>query len=159
MVRANTDGNMCRGDAAIILRLAIDAEWVEDHSIRQWVVHGRRNGPVGVEDVVGRLATMATYKSRKEGIEEVPTTVPDPPQAGGVTTEPEIGKQRPKRNAGIVARRATRRASVGRSVPTWRKGNLQRSHYAKGTQGSGRVGKGPTFVMRPPRNRIRSTCR
>ena len=82
MVRANTDGNMCRGDAAIILRLAIDAEWVEDHSIRQWVVHGRRNGPVGVEDEVDWHTTMAVDKSRKEGTEVVPTRVLDPPQAG-----------------------------------------------------------------------------
>ena len=55
----------------------------------------RRNGPVGVEDEVGRLATVPVDKSRKEGIEEVPTTVPDPPQAGGFMVEPEIGKQRP----------------------------------------------------------------
>ena len=76
---------------------------------------------MGVEDEVGRLATVAADKSRKEGIQEMPTTVPNPPQAGGVTTEPEIGKQRPKRNAGTVVRRATRRASVRRSAPTQRK--------------------------------------
>ena len=76
---------------------------------------------MGVDDEVGRLATVAADKSRKEVIEEVPTTVLDPPQAGGITTEPEIGKQWPKRNAGIVARRATRRASAGNCAPIRRK--------------------------------------
>ena len=76
---------------------------------------------MGVDDEVGRLATVAADKSRKEGIEELPTTVPDPPQVGGITTEPEIGKQWPKRNGGIVARRATRRASSRRSAPNRRK--------------------------------------
>ena len=70
---------------------------------------------------MGQLATVAAYKSRKEGIEEVPTTVLDPPQERGVMAEPKIGKQKPKRNADIVARRVTRRASVGRSAPIRRK--------------------------------------
>ena len=60
---------------------------------------------MSVEDEVGRLATVAADKSRKEGIEEVPTTVSGPPQAGGVMAVPEIGKQRPKRNVGIVAKK------------------------------------------------------
>ena len=38
---------------------------------------------MGMEDEVGRLTTVEADKSKKEGIEEVPTTVPDPPQAGG----------------------------------------------------------------------------
>ena len=70
---------------------------------------------MGVEDEVGRLATVAADKSRKEGIEEVPTTVLDPPQERGVMAEPKIGKQKPKRNADIVARRVTRKTSVGKS--------------------------------------------
>ena len=74
-----------------------------------------------MEDEVGRLATVAADKSKKEGIEEVPTTVLDPPQAGGVMDESEIGKQRPKRNSGIVARRSTRRVSAGRSASIRRK--------------------------------------
>ena len=81
----------------------------------------RRNGLVGVEDEVGRLATVEADKSRKEGIEEVPTIVLNPPQAGGVMAAPEIGKQRLMRNAGIVERGPTRRASAGRSAPIQRK--------------------------------------
>ena len=50
----------------------------------------RRNGPEGVEDEVGQLATVAAYKSRKEGIEEVRTTVSDPPLARGVKATPKI---------------------------------------------------------------------
>ena len=76
---------------------------------------------MGVEDKVGRLAIVAADKSKEEGIEEVPTIVSDPPQAGGVTVEPEIIKQRPKRNAGILARRAKRRASIGKSALIQRK--------------------------------------
>ena len=41
---------------------------------------------------------------------------PDPPQVGGVKAVPETAKQRPKRNVGIVARRAIERASAGRSA-------------------------------------------
>ena len=76
---------------------------------------------MGMEDEVGRLTTVEADKSKKEGIEEVPTAITGPPQAGGVMVEPEIGKQKLKRNVGIVARRATRRANVGRSAPIQRK--------------------------------------
>ena len=47
--------------------------------------------------------------------------VPDPPQAGGVMAEPDIGKQKPKPNAGTVTRRAKRRESTRRSTPIRRK--------------------------------------
>ena len=77
--------------------------------------------PLGMEDEVGQLATIAADKSKKEGIEEVSTIVPDPPHARGVMAEPEISKQRLKRNAGIVARRATMKASAGRIVLIQRK--------------------------------------
>ena len=48
---------------------------------------------MGVEDEVVRHAIVAPDKSRKEGIEEVPTTIPDPRQAGLKAT-PEVSKQR-----------------------------------------------------------------
>ena len=48
----------------------------------------RQIGPVGVVDEAGRLAMVVAGKSRTEGIENVPTTVLDPPQAGGVKVEP-----------------------------------------------------------------------
>ena len=76
---------------------------------------------MGVEDELDRHALVAADKSRKEGIDVVPTAVLDPPQAGGVTVEPEIGKQRPKRNASIVARTATRKASARKSASIRRK--------------------------------------
>ena len=40
---------------------------------------------MGMEDVVGRLTIVVADKSRKEGIEEVSTTFPYLPRAGGVT--------------------------------------------------------------------------
>ena len=55
-------------------------------------------------------------KTKKEGTKEVLKGVLNPRQAGGVKVTPEIGKQRPTRNAGIVARRTTRRASAGRNA-------------------------------------------
>ena len=42
------------------------------------------------------------------------TTIPDPPQAGGVKAVPEAGKTNPLRNACIVAKRAIGKASGGR---------------------------------------------
>ena len=47
---------------------------------------------MGMEDEVGRLAIVAADKSKKEAIEEMPTTVPDPPQAGRVMAAPKTGK-------------------------------------------------------------------
>ena len=44
---------------------------------------------MGVEDEVGRHAMETAGKSRTEGTETVPTVVLDPPQAGGVKSEPE----------------------------------------------------------------------
>ena len=38
--------------------------------------------------------------------------------------EPKIGKQRPKRNVGLLARKATRRESARKIVPIWRKPDL-----------------------------------
>ena len=37
----------------------------------------------------------------------------------GVKEAPETNKQRPKRNVGTVARRATKRVSARRSAPIW----------------------------------------
>ena len=49
-------------------------------------------------------------------VEVMPTTILDPPEVGGVEAEPKTGKGNQSRNVGIVARKATRRASVGRSA-------------------------------------------
>ena len=71
---------------------------------------------MGVEDEVSRHATVVVDKSKKEGTEEVPKAVRNPSQAGEVKAVPEIGMKRPMRNVSIMARRATRRVSVGRSA-------------------------------------------
>ena len=77
----------------------------------------RRIGPVVMVDGADRHAVEAADKSKIGGTMMVPTTVPDPPQVGGVKAVPETGKGRPTQNVGIVARKATGRASVGRSAP------------------------------------------
>mgnify|MGYP000394385351 FL=1 len=54
----------------------------------------------------------------------IPTVVSDPPEVGGVEAAPETGKESLPRNAGTVARKATRRASAGKIAPIWRKPDL-----------------------------------
>ena len=58
----------------------------------------------------------ATDGIKVEGPEMIPTTIPDPPETGGVEAT-RTDKGNPPRNAGTVARKATRRAGTGRSVP------------------------------------------
>ena len=72
---------------------------------------------MGVVDEAGRHAMEAAGKTRNKGTENVPTTVPDPPGAGGVMAAPEDGKRRLQRNAGTVAKRATEKASAGENEP------------------------------------------
>ena len=45
----------------------------------------------------------------------MPTTIPDPPETGGVEAM-RTGKGNPPRNAGTAARKAIGRASAGRSA-------------------------------------------
>ena len=71
-------------------------------------------GPVVVVDEAVRRAMEAVEKSKTYCMIVMPMAIPDPPEAGGVMAAPEDGKRKPHRNAGIVARKATRRASVGR---------------------------------------------
>ena len=56
-------------------------------------------------------------KSKIEGILVMSTVVLNPPKARRVEAAPETGKESPPRNAGTVARKATRKASAGKSVP------------------------------------------
>ena len=71
----------------------------------------RMIGPVRVEDEANRFGMEATDKERTN---EMPTTIPDPPEAGGVVArKPWI--------AGTVAGKAIERASAGRSAPSWEK--------------------------------------
>ena len=56
---------------------------------------------------------MSADKSRTGGTKIVSTKVPNPPQVGGVKAVPGAVKRR-LRTIGIVAKRATKRVSVGR---------------------------------------------
>ena len=72
-----------------------------------------------VANEVSRCAMEAADRNKEEGTEVTPTTIPDPSETGVVETT-RTGKGNPPRNAGRVARKARRRASVGRSTPTRR---------------------------------------
>ena len=72
---------------------------------------------MGVVDEAGWHAMEAAGKSKNEGIENVPTAVPGPPQAGGVMVTPENDKRSLQRNAGTVAKRVTEKASAGENAP------------------------------------------
>ena len=76
---------------------------------------GREIGPVDVEDEASRCA-MTADEIKEEGTEVIATTILDPPEIGGVEAT-KTGKGNLSRNAGIVARKATWRESVGRSAP------------------------------------------
>ena len=69
-----------------------------------------------VEDEVSRCPMEAADEIKEEGTEVMPTATPDPPETGGVEAM-RTGKVKPSRSAGTVARKATGKASVGRSVP------------------------------------------
>ena len=80
----------------------------------------REIGPVGVEDEASRYAMEAADVIREEGTEVMPTATPDPPETGGVEAM-RTGKVKPSRSAGIVARKATGRASAGKNASIRRK--------------------------------------
>ena len=71
---------------------------------------------MGVEDEASRCAMEAADEIKEGGTEVTPTATPDPPELGGVEAM-KTGKGNPPRNVGIVARKATRRASAGKSAP------------------------------------------
>ena len=68
-----------------------------------------------VEDEASRCAMEAADGIKEEGTEVMPTAIPDPPETGGVEAT-RTGKGNPPRNVGIVARKATRRASARKSA-------------------------------------------
>ena len=80
----------------------------------------REIGPVDVEDEASRCAMHAVDETKKGGTEVMSTVTPDPPETGGVEAN-RTDKGNPPWNAGNVARKATRRASAGRSVLIRRK--------------------------------------
>ena len=71
-------------------------------------------------DEASRCAMEAATRSRKKGTKVMLTAIPDPSKTGGVEAM-KTGKGNPPRNAGTMARKATKRASIGRSVPIQRK--------------------------------------
>ena len=76
----------------------------------------REIDPVGMEDEASRCAMEAVDEIKVEGTEMMPTAILDPPETGGVEAM-RTGKGKPSRSAGIVARKATGKASAERSTP------------------------------------------
>ena len=76
----------------------------------------REIGPVGVEDEVSRYAMEAADVIKEGGTVVMPTATPDPPETGGVVAI-RTDKGKPSRSAGTLARKATEKASAGRSAP------------------------------------------
>ena len=72
-----------------------------------------------VADEASRYAMEAADEIKEEGTEVMPTAIPDPPETKGVEAM-RTGKGRPSWSAGTVARKATGKASAGRSAPIWR---------------------------------------
>ena len=69
---------------------------------------------VDVEGEASRCAMEAADEIKEGGAEMMPTAIPNPPETGGVEAM-RTGKGNPPWNAGTVARKATGRASAGRS--------------------------------------------
>ena len=68
----------------------------------------------------GQHPMKATDMSKIKRIIVMPSTVPDPPEVGGVKVEPKPCKGNQPRNVGIVATKATEKASGGKSGPIHR---------------------------------------
>ena len=58
----------------------------------------------------------ATDEIKEGGTKVMPKATPDPPETGGVEAM-RTDKGRPSRTAGTVARKATEKASAGKSAP------------------------------------------
>ena len=71
---------------------------------------------MGVEDEASRHAMEAVDVIREEGTEVMPTATPDPPETGGIEAM-RTDKEKPSRSDGTMARKATEKASAGRSAP------------------------------------------
>ena len=70
-----------------------------------------------VEDEASRCTMEAAEEIKVEGTEMMSTSIPDTPEIGGVEAM-KTGKVNLARNDGIVARKATGRASAGKSAPS-----------------------------------------
>ena len=72
-----------------------------------------------VEDEASQCAMAVADEIKEDGTEVMPTATPDPPEIGGVEAM-RTDKGEPSPSAGTVARKATEKASAGKSAPIWR---------------------------------------
>ena len=79
----------------------------------------REIAPVDMDGEASQCAMEAADEIKEGGTEVMPTATQDPPETGGVEAM-RTEKGNPSRTAGTVARKATGRASAGRSAPIQR---------------------------------------
>ena len=77
----------------------------------------RKIGPVVVVDEAGRHAMEAADKSKTEGTIIMPTTIPDPPEVGGVKPAAKTDTGSSRQTSGTVAEKAIEIVSARRSAP------------------------------------------
>ena len=102
-------------------------------------------------DKVSLRAMEATDVSNEEGIVVMPTAIWDPLKAGGVEPAQKTSKGNPSRNVGVVARKATRRVSVGRRALIHRNLDPNPDELNK------EISSGSAFVMRHEANSMKKT--
>ena len=122
---------------------------------------------MGMEDEVGWLATVAADKSKREGIEDVPAVVPEAYTSRESHSGAENRQTKAEAECWYCGKKGHKESKCWKkhaesektgSESGWTdKGNQQRSHYAKGSQGSEKVSNGPAFVMRHEVNSMKKT--
>ena len=121
-VRSVLNGCMHPGEDAVLFQLTVDAPGRRDrpHTQAPTPTVGcctrREIGPMGVEDEESRCAMEAADEIKEGGTEVMPTATPDPPGIWRVEAM-RTSKGKPSRSASTVARKATGKASAGRSAP------------------------------------------
>ena len=123
----------------------------------------REIGPVVVVDKASRCTMEAADGTKEEGTEVIPTTIPDPPEAGGVEAT-KTGKGKSVVECWYCGKKGHKESECWKKCTDSEKtrsgsgqtdkGTRQRSHYV---EGSGKVEKGSTFVTRHEANSMKTT--
>ena len=99
-----------------------------------------------VADEASRRGMEAVDVSKEGGIVVMLIMILDPSEAAGVEAAPRTSRRNLPRNAGIVGRKATRRASVGRSAP------IRRNPDADPNEPNKEIGSGCTTPKDPKKS-------
>ena len=113
----------------------------------------REIGPVVVVDKASRCTMEAADGTKEEGTEVIPTTIPDPPEAGGVEAT-KTGKGKSVVECWYCGKKGHKESECWKKKANSDKVDSetrQRWHYAKG---SGCAVTSPAFVMKHKANQI-----